>query len=964
MPPNDLESLVSSWTFALADQVLTEADTALLGLDGDDNSITANGGSKLKRPDFGFAMGANMYPSRTTSLPGQKRNGPQGFSGGETAKMPDKPGLPELAAYRAELVMIKRRTLEHMAEKRGWVAGWNSTNPTPAGLNEVDLDADGSGDDSNGSEDRNNASESSQPSNALTPKLVVSLADLASFLSTFEDLSTLAVRLYTAATHAKSAETIMGDIAMLKFQQRDFTAAARYFEYVLPLYASDSWGLQEARVVRDLATCLKQLNRKGDYAQVILNTLKKAAGRRIGGKRGSDDAVISAEKYLSQLVAASADLPADLDANMNDFFDDIELGREIELLDGKDGFSYRFSFRHVLDDDITLDEISVRLARVDDPQTEIIVTRTAPLDIQTGVVYVELESSSTTYGAYYIDKIVLKAKKLCFSHDLRPPTIPETSALGIVYAPSGDEERNQRERPFVLLYPNVTAFEASTRLAKSIHMEKTKHLEVKFCSGSNDVDKIDLRLKPASAGLRLYLGDAEPSGIDRRNDKNAKVGVLPLGGMAPDQEATVQIPYTMDNAISKIIIRLEAHYSTAAGNFCFFAAIKLPAAMPLDVNVNDLFRHDALFSTFTARTTDHCPLVITNAKLSDSKVYAVEAPPVSVLPTLVLDKSPLSLLYKITRKSQAEDANKISKKDATLSLAVHYQSVEELVLTSLSTAFAADLDKSKFKRLRRLLLPVLHERARQRLLPSDMDRAALLGEAKVPSFADLGWFEIVDTLSSGLQRELSDWLMRWHIEHSRVDINLPTHPSEEDKCISLAVEVPNVDIAFSVSVTLLDSGLAGEAGPERVVKLGQPVTAELRISYARGWSAKMIMGTTPQGDQDQRGGDFFLDVQAEPETWVVGGSRKKHFSLPPATEEDKQQAFTFPLVLVPLQLGSHPLPQLDVVAAKGDEGKEAGKSQPIASCETFCESAGVVVRVVNGSQQSRIRIVEGQESAL
>lgn len=959
LSPSDLESLVSSWTFALADQVLVEADTALLGANGEVNGTVANGSSKLQRPDFGFAMGANLYPSRTTSLPGQVRSGPQGFAGGDAPKLADKPGLPELAAYRAELVMIKRRTLEHLAEKRGWVAGWNSTARSPSSMNEVDLDADESGEDSSAFGDQETKSEPSHTSNALTAKLVVSLADIHSFLTTFEDLSTLAVRLYTAATHAKSAETIMGDIAMLKFQQRDFTEAARYFEYVLPLYASDSWSLQEARVVRDLAECLKQLNRKGDYAQVVLNILKKVARRRIGGKKGSGDAEVSAEEYLKQLVAASADLPTDLDAKMDDFFDDIELGREIALLEDKDGFSYQFSFRHVLDDDITFDEVSVKLVRVDDPQTEIVVTRATPLDVKTGAVHVELESNSTTFGAYYIDKIILKAKKLQFVHDLRPPTIPETSALGIVYAPSGDEERNQRERPFVLLYPHVRAFEASARLAKSVHMEKTKHLEVKLNSGMNDIQSIDLKLKPASAGLRLYLGDAEATGTDRRNDKETKVGILALNSIAPDQEAIVQIPYTMDHAISKIVVRLEAHYTTAAGIFCFFAAVKLPAAMPLDVNVTDLFRHDALFSTFTARTTDLSPLVVTNAVLSDSKLYAVETPPVSVLPTMVLDKSPLSLLYKVTRKSNTGAASKVAKKDAALSLAVQYQSVEELILASLSRTFAADLESSKFKHLRRLLVPVLQERARQRLLPSDMNRAALLGEAKVPSFADLGWFEIVDTLSSTLQRALSDWLMKWHIEHTRIKIDLPTQPTNEDKCLSLAVEVPNVDIAFSVSMALLEPGLTGEAGMERVVKLGQPITAELKISYARGWSTKEILGAQ-QGDRGQKSNDFFLDVQAAPETWVVGGLRRKHFSLP----EGEDQVFTFPIVLVPLQLGSHPLPQLDVQAAKRDEGSEAGKTQPVATCETFCESAGVVVEVVKGSQRSRIKIVEGTESAV
>lgn len=944
--------------------MLAEADTGLLGLDGGDSGASKNGTiSKLQRPDFGgFAMGANMYPSRTTSLPGQIKNGPQGFGGGDAAKAADKPGLPELAAYRAELVMIKRRTLEHLAEKRGWVAGWNGSRGFIPDLNEVDLDADESSESTSDAEQQDDKTEATALPSTLAAQLARSLADSASFLSTFEDLSNLAVRLYTTATHMKSAETIMGDIAMLKFQQQDFTAAARYFEYVLPLYASDSWSLQEAKVVKDLAECLRRLNRKGDFAQVLLGYLKKLAGKRIEGKKSTGDAEASDAEYLKQLVAASTDLPTDLDAKMTDFFDDIELGREINLLDDRDGFSYDFSFRHVLDEDIVLDEVLLKLVRVDDPQTEVTVSRTDPLHIAKGVVNVELLSNSSTFGAYYIDKIILRANKLRFVHDLRPPTIPETSALGIVYAPSGDEEKTQRERPFVLLYPHTRAFEASTQLAKNTHMEKTKYLDVKLASGWNDVQNVDLRLKPASAGLRLYLSDATATGIDRADDKDAKPGVLSLGSIAAEQEAILQIPYTTDHAISKIVVRLEVQYKTDDGDYFFIAAVKLPAALPLDVNVNDLFRHNALFSTFTIRTTDRSPLILTSAELSDSKAFAVERPPVSMLPTVVLESSPLSLLYKISRKSSAGEASSIAKKDAPLSLAVHYQSVEELVMASLANTFSADLMDSKFSHLRRLLLPVLHERTRQRLLPSDMDRAALLGEAKVPSFADLGWFEIVDTLPSTLQRSLSDWLMKWHIEHSRVEINLPTELTTDDRCVTLAVEVPNVDIAFSVNVALLEPGLAGDAGSENVVKLGQPVPAELRISYARSWSTDAVLGTQQGENSGQKGRDFVLDVQAEPEIWVIGGSRKKHFTLPPATEQTSAQVFTFPIVMVPLQLGSHALPQLDIQAAKNEEGNEASKGQAVASCETFCESSGMVVKVVRGSQQSRVRIVEGSES--
>lgn len=860
--------------------------------------------------------------------------------------------------------MIQRRTLEHLAEKRGWVAGWNSSDSPSKGLDDVKLDENEENEDDKNEEpsDAEKSSSKSKPREEplalVTPHLAHLLADQPAFLSAFEDLSSLAVRLYTTATHSKSAETIMGDIAMLKFQQRDFTAAARYFEYVLPLYASDAWSLQEAKVVRDLSECLKRLNRKGDFAQVLLGFLKKAAGRRIEGKKASKDEEGSAEGYLKQLVDASAELPTDLDANMSEFFDDIELGREIALLEDRDGFTYRFSLRHVLDDNITIDEVCVKLVKVDDPQTEITVTRTDPLEIKNGVVYVDIESHATTFGAYFIDKVILKAKKLRFCHDLRPPTIPETSALGIVYAPSVDEERSRRERPFVLLYPHTRAFDASIELGKDDHMGKTKHLHLKLESGWNEVQEMDLRLKPASAGLRLYLADAKTTGCERRSEKDAKVGVVTLGGLAADQEASLLIPYSMDNALSKIVVRLEVHYRTESGGFSFVAAVKLPAVLPLDVEVNDLFRHDILFSTFTIRTTNGCPLAVTSATLKDSEAYAIEKPPVSVLPTMVVDNAPVSLVYKVTRKGLTSGAKPLTKKDAPLSLAVRYQSVEELILASLNSTFARDLEASDFKHLRRLLLPVLQDRTRLRLLPSDMDTAALLSTAKVPSFADLGWFEIVDTLPATIQRALTDWLMKWHIGHPRIDIKLPTTSTEADRCISLAVEVPTVDIAFNVSIALLEPGFDGQSGMETVVKVGQPVNAELRVDYTRSWSTESVFGTTP----DEKSSAFFLDVQAVPDTWLVGGSKKKHFSLPLSTDGTPREALSFPIVLVPLKLGSHALPQLDVQSAGKDNADDANKAQPVPSCETFCESAGMVVKVVKGAQQSRVRIVEGEEA--
>ena len=880
--------------------------------------------------------------------------GPQGATGGLEMKVPDKPGLVELSAYRAELVMIKRKMLELMAKRRGWVAGWAMMRPAEdkSGKAEVSLE-----DDKSGQDDDEGAAKPGAVSSMLTPALAAALADEQTFQSTFETLSDTAVKLYFIATHQKSAETVMGDIAILRYQQDDFINAARYFEHVLPLYSSDAWSLMEAQATSILLRSLRELDRREDFVKNAVKLLTKVSQRRSAQPGFTDRSARDANEmsdvgYLKQLLELSSRLDTETKVPLTDFFADVELDHHFENFSDRDGFRYRFRFQHVLSDMLELDGVSVRLVHVDDPHIEIWLNNPEPVTAKTGLVEVGLESRTTTFGAFYIDSIVLKAKNVCFTHELAPPK-REKSVL--VIEDSDDPAKTkgaQAKRPFLMLFPPTRGFEAKVDLSTHTHVERTKHLEVILTSGWNEIEKLDVRLKPKSAGLRLHVADAKAESTEKRTDRSTKPGFpgsVSLGPIASDSTAKLLVPYTVEHAATELFIQLEAHYTTPAGDFTFASSVKLPTKLPLDVDVNDLFRLDTLFSTFTVRTTNSFPLAVSSAKLEEGTRFAVETPPIELVPTTVFDAAPLSLTYKITRKMGHKP--KSPKKEIPLALTVRYRAVNEMVLTLLTRAFGDALESSEFKELRQLLLRLVRERMRHRFTSSGLETAYLLGEVKIPSFADLGWFEIIDTLPTAVQRPLGDWLMQWHIDHPHVEFGPEDgQGGSEEKSITLAVEVPNLDVVFSANLALQEPGLTGHADAEHVVKIGQPIRVNLHLRHTRAWSARGANDARP----DKRATEFVFDIQVEPDTWLLGGPKRKHFSVP---LEDADRPMIFPLVLVPLELGLHTLPQIDVQPV-GGEVDVPGAEAP-ATCETFCESAGTVVKVIRGSSTARVRIVEG-----
>ena len=983
---NDIEALVCSWTYTVAGRVLEETASSALeqpsSEPGRRRESLSNGtisSPPLRRADF-HGLGANAYPQRTTSLPARKsrvkdlqnnRNSLQSASETDLMSPPSSsgtdsvgarpasalPGLPELVTYRAELVMMQRKMVELVARQKGWMAGWASVRDESrvGKMEEVDLN----GEDEPSAETGQGKGRETYPSDLVSPVLASYLDSEETFRQAYERLSDQAMRYFLSATQTKTVETIMGDLAILRCQQGDHEYAAAYFQHVLPLYAEEGWRLMEVEALRVQAHCLKELGRKEEHVRVLLALVEKSSGR----SQGLDETIgmIDIEKLLPQLVAASEGLESEVESPADQLFDDIYLDREVVQFDDKDGFALRLRFRYLLDEPMDADEVSVRLLQVDDPNQEIWSSSIHLVNVKPGLNHCDVESTTVTFGAYLVDRVVLKAKKLRFVHDLQPgKPVEEPTSPRIVDLQPSNKWSEAHKRPWVFLYPAQHAFSVKMSLARDVIINQPRFLEISLDSGWNETQRVEIKLKPASAGLRLHLADSIFQDVEPRDDEElpSAPGQINLGALEAHSAGLVKIPYSVEQTTPEIIVRLEAQYTTTKGSFVFLTSARLPNELPLDVDVNDIFHLNALFSNFTIRTTGRAPLSILGAELKPSAAYDVEAPPVLPMPMTVFERQPVKLVYKITRK--ASPSGYINKKEAALALSVRYHAVDELILEGIRKKFFDALAQSPYTSLERLLLPLLSERSKQLFATGDLEVAVLLNEARAPSYEDLGWDEVVGTLAPAIRPELRSWLTQWHEQIGHIAIDQGEVAAELQRCITISVEVPTVDFVHHASLSLLEQKRQGEHG-SRILTLGQPIKAQLRLNSTRSWSSKKVLQTSEHdADDKDQSQKFVFDIQADLDSWLVGGQRRCQFTAKEGAE------LTFNLSLIPLRLGAHALPLVDVQAERIEGNTESGTAPahtPAVSCETHYASAGQVVQVIRDTRTARVHIPEPSTGA-
>ncbi|KAF7622019.1 hypothetical protein AFLA_008568 [Aspergillus flavus NRRL3357] len=861
-----INNLVSSWAYAAASQILSQTSTPTLTLpESSLHAITSPADTARDfRPELPRRSSSLVSPPKTR--PGRSNTdilSPDALSsvhsglGQGIAKLAlapaPKTGSEQLASARGELLLMARRVMEEIAGRCGWREKWDdlgllfdSESAGNSDMTEVSLD-DGI----------SQSAEKPQTTHYLSgielPRLKAALRSRKSFRSHFEELTDDMYRHHITANRTYSAQMALADMALVRFRQSDYGAAASYFHQITPFYGSKQWTILEGVMLEMYARCLKELQRSEEYVRMSLRLLAKFASHKQSclstRQKTLDASSIFAEEelvsqYVEELFEASDALQKEVTAPLTDFFADLHVKPAIIHYKDKDGFQLQLSLRFLLGKRIEVDSMKIRLVGTEGSQSnEHWLELSSKTTIKSSSTKILVDSSMTLQG--------------------------NTTLTGLKCEPRA-VDAEEDSRPYIYCYPPPKGLQAKIVSPHLVNLEEMRTLELELGSGWNDIKSATLRVRPATAGLRLRIAEAEVVEGDIKISANSETGYIEFSQLGPNSFVRFRIPYTTEEHHPTLSARAEVGYETTNGRFSYSSLHSIVSGLPISVNVQDTFKDQVLFSRFTVSPAMMIPLRILKCSIPSSDVYQVQSNIGDSVAMNVFPKQPASLLYKI---QQREEAVMSPGSRRSLRLSVDFTCVDDECLNAVERTFKESIAASEYQQYSTLLTSHIVDTFRTQLSTSDMEVIGLVRE------------EPLDGLKT--------WLQEWHRNHPI--IGLPEQPSIPRRHIIIPVDIPEIQVVHTAELRLCN---LADQPPHAAV--GQMIAAELSLRHTRRWCS-------PENRENAGGPlEFSYEIHANPELWLVGGRRRGNFTA------DEGETKTFAVMLLPQKAGHLLLPGLEI----------------------------------------------------
>ncbi|KXJ91533.1 TMEM1 family protein [Microdochium bolleyi] len=956
-----IDNMVASFGFNVAQQILAQSATKALPIPPSALAPSENQEPKSTIPE----PKTMMHPARGSSLrvrtgPTSVRppSSPDALPGPHTSVPDDDPatnnflkaGLEELAARRAELYGLSRNILEGSGKKRGWDNGW-ATVPVIGESTMVDMVEIDLGDDATPTVDAETADKTAQSYvsiHGIDSKLLsTGLDNKDDFYRLYETLTDKTLRHYTVASHDHSVQANMADLAVLKYHLEDYSAAAAYFWRATPFFGESGWSLLELSMLVMYTDCLKRLGRKEEYVKVTLKLLSKAASAererleskltlRIGDRKAEYPENDVIKGFLPDLLAEVRETSKDTLMPLSSFFASMEV-RGVDYHDGRDGATLNLEVRSLLTDRLDLEKARVRVAnKMGGVRQEIWFESTESSIIEPGKTTLKLDSNVCISGSYEVDRVELISGKLCLFHDRSLGQTPKAST-------------DLLASPHVILYHRAKSLDVRLSASQHIQLDRNNTVDIDLESGWNDILSAEMRVKAATGGLRILTHEASCSDEEIEFSRSPDGGVFQYGPVPRNTTVRVRFPYTVEHEVPSVAIRIEVSYTTEHGTYHFSKSPSVPVSLALGVNVQDIFKHSALFSRFTVSTSSQSPIRIFDAELQKCDLFDSEFGLAPRDPVVIFPKQPASLLYKIKRRPGVRaDAQATKIMYLKLAYSVVQDEVEQALVDSLRTALADTPSLSSYSRL---VTATVLPRLQQDMNGHDLERASLVGHVSTASLASVNWMWYFaglgndSTSGDSIAALLSSFLSSWQKAHPR--LQLPQGKMDDPRTIQIPVDIPPVTIVHTADISLLpNAGTSskGSAATEGgVICTNQLVPANLHLKWTRVWDT---VAASPREMSDL---EFSYEVTAPGDTWLLGGRKKGHFVIPapsPAaasqaeeegSEEEEEVEYVgqsstieteadIPLLLIPLREGWLPYPSVEIreIRSAGDGGAAGG----------------------------------------
>lgn len=992
-----VDNIVSSFTFSVTQQILAQTATKALPIPP---STLAPAGSKNGRdgqePKASIPEPKTMmHPARNSSLglrsPAVESPSVEVFPGAQRPSAPErgtsttflKAGLEELAAHRAELYLISRSVLEKTGKDRGWSVGWAELEQFQYGkaddMEDVDIDEDTS-QESNASDGHSKPAPTLHGINGRL--LRVALDSQEDFLRLYETLTDKALRHYSVANHVQSVQSSMADLAVLKYHLEDYAGAAYFLHRHKMVSCDEGWTQIELSLLIMYAKCLKQLERKDEYVRVALKLLSRAADVekeriarkstfKLGGNSSlSHDEHLPDGSYLSELLEITSTLQREVQVPLQHFFGHVEVDGTAKYHSGEDSFALQVRLRYLLTEDMTIDKAKVKIAPVGESTREIWLETDGPVLFKKGIVkfvvqsnvsFFDFPSASITYsaqmiipGTYLVNHVSLHAKNLVLNYD-----------HGNTRAGKVDEFF---KCPKLLIYHQAEGFDLTLFSSRYMHLSRNRALEIELSSGWNDVISGALHVRAATAGLRLQTSETSVVDGDFEISNKSEAGIIRFGAMASGSTSRIRMLFNLEHEVNDISVKLEVSYTTKNGDFVFAANPSVSVMLPLGVNVQDVFKHKALYSRFTISSATSRPLRLLSTKLENSDVFQAQSGGALTKPLIIFPRQPASILYRITRpssKSLKSPPGSGKGLKSPLSLTVHYICVEEEIDNAVTLSLNKFFKETELYAYARLITHTVISVLRQQISDDNVEHIAVLSEIPMSILSPVKWHEHFAGLGYASQGKeevatlIAEKLGTWQRENPKIalmSVSVDEATISASRSIIIPVEVPPVTVVHTADLKLID--VPSISGTIPIVSSTQPISASLVVKWTRLWDTQ---SPEPKPSEKSPDLEFVYEVSGLTDTWLIGGRRKGHFRVPTGHDRDQKQTLAFPVVMIPLREGVLPYPHVDIkpspISRAVVNGEGRAQTKPAAvTCETDYKNAGESIRVISNTRKVTVSL--------
>ena len=665
-------------------------------------------------------------------------------------------------------------------------------------------------------------------------------------------LSACAGRLFDLAGQHRALSQVLTELAVHAYSSGQKSLAASYLGKFLDVDLDGGVAFRQSFAGVLYAECLNATESPNRYAQCHLACMQTFAAQES----------VDMTRYYFERLLEVATLIDPVTVSMSSIIKIQSIDKVISHFDDRDGFRLSLQFRSNVQLSLVADEMNlvVSSAGQSDPEH---VRLTGPqelhLESKTGMLI--FSSNVNTHGWYNLEHLEIKFCNLVLRHDFQHE--PEQTVM----------RSSKFQPPSVLVFPRSDALSVSLMPSPEIVLGQTRKLSLVVQPGPKEISTIRIRVRAASAGLRLNLHDAcqEPLTTVREDDSR----VLELHAVHASLNTTIEIPYSLETASDpSLTVKCEVNYTTNEETFTLYQVCSVDVILPVSVNVQDVHRDTHWFSRFFIRPATLVPIVLRNCTIEkDSDVQVVTGSDFDQ-PVMVFPQQPATWTVRLRHSGKTKPR---------LVLNVEYQCLDETILTILKNKFEALIQQSDHPQASSFLSTHLIQTVKHGWTEQDLEVAGLTREIELWRMQDMDWPSVLCAFNRPAREHLRATIEQWQSEVSPIPIDLDEAPVRLLKLVVNLLPPPPV----------IKTGLQ-LASDFTTVPMGQPLMCELSLE---------VSGLGEDGHADKL--EFSYELFAPSEAWLIGGRKKGSFHA-------ETNAISIQVVLFPQRVGILLLPMIDV----------------------------------------------------